>query len=97
MFIDTAGQADSAWFCHSLQTHGDVDTVSEEIVAINQDVTEIDADAKLHLVVLGKIERALSQIVLNIDRSPHCLDRTGEFRQHAVACPCEYPTAMFGD
>jgi hypothetical protein len=39
--------ADAAWLRNSLQPRGDVDAVTEDIVLINDDVADVNADAEI--------------------------------------------------
>ena len=42
------GDAYSAWFSNGLQPRGDVDTVACDVVAVDDDIAEVDADPELN-------------------------------------------------
>src|ERR1700677_4725112 len=52
LIIGRRRDADATGFGDALQPSCDVDTVTENIIALNEDVAEVDTDPKLHLPVL---------------------------------------------
>ena len=48
----TAGQAHAARFALALDPRGDIDAVAEDVAVIDNDVSDIDADAKCDLLDL---------------------------------------------
>ena len=83
--VDRFGDADPAGRRQRLQTRGDVDAVAHQIVAVDDDVAEIDADAKAHAVRLGHIGVPLVDRQLDFGGAAHRLDRACELRDDAVA------------
>ena len=89
--------ADSAWFGQRFQSRRNVDTVARDIVAVDNDVAQVDADAELDPLV-----RRLRLIVrlhrpLHINRAAERRIRAAEFKQHPIAGSFDHPTALFGN
>jgi hypothetical protein len=63
---------------------GDVDAIAEDVVIVNDDVTDVDADAKLDPILGGDARITFSHTVLNVDRAAHSVDNAREFQQQAV-------------
>src|SRR5262249_12535090 len=97
LFVNTSGDADAAGFGQSLQPRRDIDAVTEQVVVIDHDVAEVDADPDLHAVILRQVEGSFSQVILNLDRGPPGLDGAREFGHQAVAGAAEDAAAVIGD
>ena len=80
-----------------LQPRRHVDAIAIEIVAIDDDVAEIDADAELDVPVLGNPGVALRHAALNFDRAARRIEHAAELDQEAVAHHLEDAPAMLGD
>jgi hypothetical protein len=89
--------ANSARLRQCLEPRGDVDPVTENIVAVDDDVAKVDADPQLE----PSLKR--DRIVDRTRRSLHCegavqrVDHAGEIRQQAVTCGADDPSAMRRD
>src|ERR1700733_3653561 len=68
------------------QPCGDVDALSEDVVVVDDDVADVNADAKFDPPLLRRGGILLRQPALNLHRAAHRIDGAGEFDQHAVAC-----------
>jgi hypothetical protein len=44
--MDNGGDADPAGLCERLQTCGNIDAIAIDVVALNNDIAEIDANAQ---------------------------------------------------
>src|SRR5581483_12404358 len=53
LLVGGARDADAAGFAQRLQPRGDVDAVAENVVAVDDDVADIDPDAEHDLLVFG--------------------------------------------
>src|SRR6516225_5502444 len=76
---------DPARLGERLQTRRDIDTVSVDIVAINDDVTDVDANAKRYLPICGFAGVALGHPPLHVNRAANRIDYTAKLEQQAVA------------
>ena len=78
----------------ALQARREVDPVAVEVVALDDDVAEVDADPQLHPPRLGQRGVARLHRLLHLDRALHRVDDTGEFHQHAVAHQLHQPAVV---
>ncbi len=53
LLVDVAGDTDAAGFCEAFEPRRDVDAVAENIVALDDNVAHVDADAELDPFILG--------------------------------------------
>ena len=58
LVVDVAGDADAAGLGEAFEAGGDVDAVAEDVVGLDDDVADIDADAEADAPVLGLIRLA---------------------------------------
>ena len=97
LIADDPADADSPRLGQRLQSCGDVDTVAKNVVVIDDDVTDVDADTKLDPLIGRQTGIALGHATLHVDRAAHRIDYTGEFQQQAIAGSLDDPAAVFGD
>ena len=76
---------------------GDVDAVAVDVVALDDHVAEIDADAQLDAVVRRDIRVPLGHRLLHLDRAAHRIDDAGKLHQHAVAGGLDDAAVVLGD
>ena len=81
----------------SLQLSRDIDGIAEEMVALNDDVADVDADAEPHVLADRSISILLRYGVLHCDSALHGIHGAGEVSDEAVTRRVEDPTAMRGD
>ena len=81
----------------SLQPRRDVDAVAVDVVAFDDHVSEIDADAELDAAVVQRGAVAVGHAGLDRDGAAHGLDRAGEIDQQAVAGAFDDASAVRGD
>ena len=89
--------ADGAGLGERLEPGGDVDAVAKDVVAVDDDVAEIDADPQLE-TALGRdrgVDRARG--ALHLDSATQRVDDARKIRQQAVACRADDPPAMRRD
>ena len=89
--------ADPAGLGERFEPRGDIDAVAEDVVVLDDDVAEVDADAEVDALVGGDIGVALGHPALHRDGAAHRIDHAGEFDQHAVAGRLDDPPAMVSD
>src|SRR6266404_6944100 len=97
MVPNSTRDANSARLRKSLQAGRDIHGVAEEIVALNYDVADVDADAEPHLLADRSIRIRLRDGVLDRDSTLHGVNGAGEIGDEAIASRGEDPTAMRGD
>jgi hypothetical protein len=76
---------------------GDINGFAEEIVALNDDVADVDADPKPHLLTGRSFRILLLDGVLNRDGTFHGIDCAGEIGDETVASRVKDPAPMRGD
>lgn len=54
--------------------------LDENIVAVNDDIVEVDADAEQHYLFLGEALVTFGHGRLDLDVAFRCLDNAGEFQ-----------------
>ena len=81
----------------SFQAGRDIDGIADEVVALNYDVGDVDADPKPHLLTGRSISILLVYGFLHCDSTLHSIHGAGEVSDEAVARGVEDPTAMRGD
>jgi hypothetical protein len=76
---------------------GDIDAVAVNVLLVDDDVAEIDADAELDAALLGDAVIAQRDLVLDFDGTTHRIDDAGEFDQQPVAGGLDDAAAVLGD
>jgi hypothetical protein len=79
-----------------LQSRGDIDAVAVEIVTVDHDVAEVDADAEHDSAVFRQVGVRGFHAVLEVERAVHGVDSAAERDQHAVAGHLEDAAVMLG-
>ena len=75
----------------------DVDPVAKDVVVLDDDVAEVNADAELDPAVRGAAALRSAIAALHLDRAAHRIDDAGEFHQQAVAGGLDDAATVFGD
>ena len=79
----TPGQADAARLAFVLDPRGDIDAVAKNIVTLDDDVADVDADPKRNL--LRRAIGLLCHLALHFDGAGNRIDGASELDQHSVA------------
>ncbi len=90
-------KADAAGLGKRLEPRRDVHAVAEKVVALDDHVAEVDADAKAHAPLFGQVSIADPELALGFDGAAHRLDRARELGDDAVAGAGEDPAPMVRD
>src|ERR1700728_1233705 len=80
-----------------LQPRGDIDAVAEDIIAVDDDIADVYAEAEYDLPLGNDAAVASQHAALNIDRAAHGIDHAGELHQHAVSGRLHDPAGVFGN
>src|SRR6478736_7300711 len=91
------GQAGPARFRDALKAGSNVDAITEYVVVIENDVTDMNADAEFDPLILRHGGILLGHAALDFNRIAHRIDRTGKLDQHSVARSLDDATTMRGD
>jgi hypothetical protein len=97
VIVDCVGDEHPAGIGERFDPCGDVDAVAIEVVALDDHVAEIDADAQFDAVVRPDTRVPLGHRQLHFDRAAHRVDDAGKFHQQAVAGGLYDAAVVFGD
>jgi hypothetical protein len=75
----------------------DIETVAIEVVALDDHIAEIDADAQFDAAVRRDTSVPLGYRLLHRDRAAHRIDDAGKFHQQAVAGGLDDAAVVLGD
>jgi hypothetical protein len=97
VIVDASRDAEAAWLANTLEPCCDVDAITKDVMAIDDDVADIDPDAELEpfLGPLGRI--ALRHAALYLDRTAHRLHDARKLDKHAIAGGFDDATTMLAD
>jgi hypothetical protein len=90
-------QTDTAGLGEVLDPRGDIDAVAENIIVVEDNVADMDADAELDPLLGRQDGILLCHLALDLDGAAHRVDGTGELHQHAVAGGLDDAAAMRGE
>ena len=94
--VGVIGQADPARFCNAFKTGSNVDAVAKDIVVIDDDVADVDADAEFDPLILRHRSVLLGHAALDFNGAAYCIDGAGKLDQHAVAGRLDDAASMGG-
>src|SRR5262249_51060228 len=94
---DFARDAYSAGISQLLEPGRHIDAFAVAIVAVDDNLTEIDSDPNLDSPVLRHVGTSLRQAALQRHRAFHSIDDAGKFRQQSVAHQLEDAAMVFFD
>ena len=89
-------QANAARCSQAFKTCGNVHAVAIDIVILNDDVTEVDTNAKLQRTFTF-LRRALVDAILPGRCTIHSIHDTGKLHQKSITNEFYHPSAMLGD
>src|ERR1051325_1002019 len=91
------GNADTAGFGDAFEPSRDIYTVTENVLALHDDVADVDANPKLHTPILRKLGVVVSGGALYGDSATNRVNYARELHQHAIAGGLDDSSAVFGD
>ena len=91
------GDADTARLRNPFKTCGDIDTIAEDIVVIDDDVADVNADPKFDPLGLRHGGILLDHAALDLDGASRRIDGAGKLDQHAVTGRLDDPPTMRSD
>ena len=97
LLVGAARDAEASRLAQGLESCRDVYAVAEYIVAIDNDVADIDADAENDPPVLWHCVVSADHAALDADSAPDRIDYAGELDQHPVASRLHDSAVMPGD
>jgi hypothetical protein len=97
LIVDGSRDANAAGLGQGFEARGYVDAVPQQIVALNDHVADMDADAKLHLLGGRLVHVLAGQRLLHRDRAFDGIDRAGKVGNNAVPGSIKDPATMSGN
>jgi hypothetical protein len=88
---------DATGLCQAFDTGSDVHAVTIDILAVDDDVADVDSYPKLDPFVFGAAGIVLANRFLDLDRAGDGIDRAGELDERPVAHQLDHATRMRGD
>src|SRR6516164_5823465 len=85
LIADDPADAYTTRLGQGLQPRGDIDSVAEDVVLLNDHVAEVDANAELDPVLWRRTLVAVGHCPLHLDGAMHRVNHARELRQEAVA------------
>ena len=82
--IGVVRYANAARFGNALQPGGNIDAVAKDIVVVDDDIADMDANPEFNPDILRDVGVLRGHGTLDFDRAAGGIDGTGEFHQHAV-------------
>src|SRR5204863_2066552 len=95
--VGVIGHADTARICDAFKAGSNVDTVAEDVVVIDDDVADVNADPKFDPLVRRHRRILIGDAALDFNGTAYCIDGAGKLHQHAVTRGLDDPPAMLGD
>jgi len=95
--VSIVGNANPTRICDPFETHGNIDPVSEDIIVCDDNITDVNADAKLDPFVLRHIIIMFRHAVLNFVGTSHGVDHAGELNEGAVPCILDDTSVTLSD
>jgi hypothetical protein len=86
--------ADAAGVSQPFEPRGDIDPIAENVAVLDDDVADIDADAKFDALSGRDARGPIRQRLLHLGRAAQRVDDAGEFDEQPVAGGLDQPTAM---
>src|SRR5262249_3378123 len=97
IFLHPSRDTDASWLCEPLQTRRYIYAFSVDVIAIDDDVPDVDAHPELDPVLLGNVSVAFRHPPLNLDGTPQRIHDAGELDQHPVSGGLDDASAMLGN
>ena len=97
LVVHHPADADATRLRQGFETCRDVDAISIDIVLVEDDVAEIDPDAKFDPLLLRDPSVAVGHRALHFDRAAHRIDNARKFDQQPVAGGLDDASAMLLD
>src|SRR5262245_29097569 len=97
LVVYDARDQDAAGIGQCFQPCCDVNAVPINVVTIDDNIANIDADPELNAIFRRDFAVAVKHATLNVDSAAHCVDDADKFYQHPVSSGLNNSAAMFGD
>src|ERR1700694_439235 len=90
------GNADSARFGDPFKSHRNIDPITIDVIVFDDNITDVDADAKFDPFVLRYIGVLCGNAALNFDGTAYRINHAAELNESAVTGILDDASAVFG-
>ena len=95
--IGIIGHAHPARFGDALKAGSNIDTITKDIVILNDNITDVNPDAKFNPLDLRYIDIVFGHATLNFDRAAYGIHDAAELDESAVPGVLDDTSAMISD
>ena len=95
--MSIVGNANPARLCDPFETHCNIDAITKDIIVFDDNITDVNADAKFDPLVLRHIGILFGHAALDFDGTSHGIDHAGELNESAVPGVLDDASAMISD
>jgi hypothetical protein len=95
--IGIIGHADPARFGDPLKAGSNIDPITKDIVVFNDNITDVNADAKFNPLDLRYVDIVFGHAALNFDRAAYGIYDAAELGESAVPRILDDTSAMISD
>jgi hypothetical protein len=97
VIVHASRNADFAALDQALEPSSYVHAVAEDVIVLDHDVADIEADPEAHPATFRLAFVSLLKGSLNFDRTANRVEHAGEFGDHAIAGGVRDPASMLRD
>src|SRR5229473_1431043 len=95
--VSIVGNTDAARFCDPFETHCNIDPITKDIIVCDDNITDVNADAKFDPFVLRHIGILFGHAALDFVGTSHGIDHAGELNESAVSGILDDASTMISD
>ena len=95
--MSIVGNANTTRFCDPFETHCNIDAITKDIVVFDDNITDVNADAKFDPLDLRYIDILLGHAALNFDGAAYGIYDAAELNESAVPGILDDAPAMISD
>ena len=97
LLVRRPGDTYSTGLAQRFQPRGNIDAVAVNIVTVNNDIADVDADPEDDTLVRWNSHISPDHAALNVYRATHRIDHARKLYQHAVASGLDNAATVFRD
>jgi hypothetical protein len=95
--VTVAGDANAAGFGNAFEAYRHIYTITVNVTAVQDDVPNIDTNAKLDPLLVWHVSVTLGHSVLHIESTAHGVHDAAELGQQAITGVLDNSPTVFGD
>ena len=95
--MSIVGNANPTRLCDPFETHCNIDPITKDIIVFDDNITDVNADAKFDPLVLRHIDILFRHAALDFVGTSHGVDHAGELNESAVPGILDDASVMLSD